>query len=108
MSKRVFWQKLLVNKEELTKNAEIFKVLGSPIRLEILLALEKNNCNVKKIYKSLRLRQSAVSQQLKILKMHRIVIGIKTGNRVCYRLSNNTAKQVIRLIGDNFFLKLIQ
>jgi len=85
-------------RDRLTKNAEILKVLGSTIRLGILLELEKDECNVKRIYKNLGLRQSTVSQQLKILKMSGIVTGIRKGNLVCYRLSNRTARELLKLI----------
>lgn len=91
-------RELLNNKDRLTKNAEIFKALGSTTRLRILLELKKNGCNVKAIYQDLGLCQSTVSQQLKILKMSGIVIGARKGNEVCYRLSNRIAKEAIKLV----------
>ena len=91
-------EKEVPNKEKLIKSAEIFKALGSITRLRILLELEKNPCNVKSIHQRLELRQSTVSQQLKILKMYGIVTGVKEGSMVCYQLSNQIVREVIRLV----------
>jgi ArsR family transcriptional regulator len=91
-------KKELLDKDKLTRGSEIFKILGSVIRLRILFELKRNACNVKYIHQKLGLRQTTVSQQLKILKMSGIVTGLRKGNTVCYRLSNQIVKEAMKLI----------
>ena len=59
--------------EEITDLAEFFKVFGDPTRLKILFILEEGESSVSEIASLTGMSQSAISQQLKILKTSRLV-----------------------------------
>lgn len=72
------------------------KALADKNRLEIIkLLLEKNFC-VSALAKRLDISESAVSQQLKILRKANLVAGIKEGYYVHYEVK----KEELKKIGD--------
>lgn len=78
--------------------AEIFKAMGHPTRLSILLGLTKKQCNVNYIVEKLNISQSTVSQHLAILRRTRIVECSKKGLEVCYKISDPVVLDIIERI----------
>ena len=87
-----------MKKEALLKKAEIFKVLGSPVRIQILCGLKTEGCNVKAIQENLGLSQSIISQHLKIMKMAGLVSCRRKGTTICYRVADPHAKRIVEMI----------
>ncbi len=83
---------------KLMEKVEIFKLLGSKIRLQILIGLKPDGCNVKLMQKNLGLPQSTISQHLKMLKMSGIVQAVRKGNTVCYRVIDPLALKIVNMI----------
>ena len=77
--------------------AEVFHVLGHPMRLAIVKGLLKHGCNVNKIVTGLKLPQSTVSQHLKILKSAGIVRGERKGVMICYRVIDPVVKSLLKI-----------
>jgi DNA-binding transcriptional ArsR family regulator len=80
--------------------ASLLKCMGDPNSLKIIgvLAKEKDPC-VSDITKKLEISISAVSHQLSKLKAMGIVKTKRTGQTICYSLSNsNNAKFAEKLI----------
>src|SRR5574344_1170086 len=70
----------IVSEEEIVDMADFFKVFGDPTRLRILFVLwENEECSVGAISEKVKMSQSAVSQQLKILRSSRLVRFKKEG-----------------------------
>ena len=64
----------VISEEEIVDMADFFKVFGDPTRLRILFVLwENEECSVGAISEKVKMSQSAVSQQLKILRSSRLV-----------------------------------
>ena len=62
-----------MNQNEFEALAELFKIFGTPTRLQIMYALvDKEKC-VYDIAQELGMSQSAISHQLSILKQNRLV-----------------------------------
>ena len=82
--------------------AKVLKALAHPTRLCIVAGLMNGPCNVNKMKDCLNLPQSTVSQQLAILRSQGIVGGVRNGTEVYYRVTNEKAKQLVKvLLGEN-------
>ena len=68
--------------------AEIFKSMGHPIRLQILKCLGEGELAVSQIVKAVGAEQSNVSRHLALLKQSGVLTNRKSGLRVFYRLSS--------------------
>ena len=80
------------------REAEILKVLGHPIRLQIVLGLITQRCNVKKIWECLQLPQATVSQHLALLKNKGIIEGRRDGVEVYYQVISPEVERLIEAL----------
>lgn len=78
--------------------AEIFKVIGHPIRLKIVAGLCTKECNVKHIWECLGLPQATVSQHLALLKNKGIIEGRRDGVEVHYTVIHPLVKKLIKIL----------
>ena len=82
------------------KISEIFKALAHPIRLRIVCGLiKKEECNVSIMVEKLGVAQPTVSQHLNILKNAGVITGFKKGTQVCYKITDENTKKIIKAIG---------
>jgi len=92
-------QPIMFNKNDsYSREAEILKVLGHPIRLKIVAGLISQACNVKKIWECLELPQATVSQHLALLKNKGIIEGERDGVEVYYHVVSDQARKIIESI----------
>ncbi len=87
--------------KDYSSEAEVFKVLGHPIRLKIVAGLCSNECNVKHIWECLGLPQATVSQHLALLKNKGIIEGKREGVEVRYSVINPLARKLIEIMDDS-------
>ena len=80
--------------ESLQRLSELFKVLGEVSRIRILAALAEHELCVCELMQLLDMKQSAVSQQLRVLKAHHLVRYRKEGRSVYYRLDDEHVKDL--------------
>lgn len=88
-------RKGLPNEEELSRLSNIFKAVGDPTRLKILLLLSQSEMAVMDISASLDMSQSAISHQLKTLKQERLVAPKRDGKYVYYSLFDDHVRIII-------------
>lgn len=81
-----------------SKEAEILKVLGHPIRLKIVAGLCTKECNVKHIWECLGLPQATVSQHLALLKNKGVIEGTREGVEVHYSVVNPLVRRLLEVI----------
>ena len=81
--------------ETLYDLAELFKVFGDSTRVKILYALFEAELCVCDIAQMLNLTQSAVSHQLRVLKISRLVKPRKDGKTVFYSLADDHVRKII-------------
>jgi ArsR family transcriptional regulator len=91
-------EELRVNPARAAHAAEIIKSLGHPIRLRIIAILCKGEQHVNALAELLEVKQSIVSQQLRILRIHGLVDVVRAGGRATYRLAEPKLKDLIRCI----------
>ncbi len=72
----------------LTRMSEIFAALGDTTRLRLLLALSRQPLCVHELSEVLGVSVSAVSHQLRTLRMLRLVSAQRAGKRVYYSLDD--------------------
>lgn len=84
------------SKELLFGLSEFYKIFGDQTRLRILdLLLNKPLC-VNEISEKLDVSQSAISHQLKILRLSNLVKTEKNGKKVYYSISDNHIKIILK------------
>ncbi len=85
-----------IKKMEFSREAEVFKALGHPIRLKIVYGLLKvGGCNVKNMQECLGLHQATVSQHLIHLKSRGIITSTRQGLEMIYKVADPWAKCII-------------
>ncbi|MDY0295007.1 MAG: metalloregulator ArsR/SmtB family transcription factor [Acholeplasmataceae bacterium] len=89
-------QKHLLKEDDLLKLSYLFKVISDPTRIKILYALEKQELCVCDISVILNMTQSAISHQLKTLRLAHLVTSRKEGKTVFYKLADEHVQNLFR------------
>ena len=71
-----------------TSLADIFRLLGQPVRIQILLIIAREEACVCHIEAVLGIRQATISQNLMVLRNAGLVLTNRMGRNVFYCLSN--------------------
>jgi ArsR family transcriptional regulator len=81
--------------DELYDLAELFKVFGDSTRIRILFVLFESEMCVCDLAEALRMTQSAISHQLRILKQAKLVTNRREGKSVIYSLADDHVRTII-------------
>ncbi|MBP5297868.1 MAG: helix-turn-helix transcriptional regulator [Lachnospiraceae bacterium] len=87
--------KNMPNETELYDLADLFKVFGDSTRLKILFVLFEGESSVGDLATSLNMTQSAISHQLKILKVNKLVNARRYGKLIFYSLADEHVRSII-------------
>ena len=87
----------LPDEEEMYDLAELFKVFGDSTRIRILFALYASEYCVNDLAESLGMTQSAVSHQLKILKVNKLVKSRRDGKQMYYFLADDHVRTIMAM-----------
>jgi DNA-binding transcriptional ArsR family regulator len=87
-------------KQHYDEASRVMKALSHPIRLQILIHLMKQECNVSSLEKTVGFSQSGISQHLRILRLSRIIEPKRIGKEICYKIIHNKAIQIVKCIMD--------
>ncbi len=82
-------QNSMPSDKNITSVTELFKVLGDETRTKILSVLVKEELCVCDIAKILNMTKSAISHQLKVLKLAKLIKSKKIGKEVFYALDDD-------------------
>jgi DNA-binding transcriptional ArsR family regulator len=82
------------------KQAELFKLLSNPIRLQIIDILSKKETSLDELTETIGIRKPNVSQHLAILRYLRIVKPKRDGRRIIYYLTNSSVIKLLELSQD--------
>ena len=75
--------------------AEFFRILGQPVRVQILLTIGQGEACVCHLEAYLGLRQAAISQHLMVLRDAGLVITNRDGRNIFYRLAMPELLEVV-------------
>jgi ArsR family transcriptional regulator len=84
-----------LNAEALAGAAETFKTLSDPTRLRLLLALMNGPSCVGDLCGFLQMSQPAVSHQLRLLRVSRLVSAQRVGREIFYSLDDEHVMSVV-------------
>lgn len=82
--------------------SELLKTIGHEGRLMILCYLVTGEKTVTELETLLSARQAAVSQQLARLRYAGLVDSRRDGKTICYRLTDDRARQILEVVYDLF------
>ena len=88
-------QQRLPDEEVLYDLAELYKIFGDTTRVKLLCILFEGEMCVQHLAQLLRVSQSAVSHQLRILKGARLVKYRRDGKTVYYALADDHVREII-------------
>ena len=75
--------------------SDFFKVMGDSTRIQLLWALEESEMCVGDLAVLLNMTKSAVSHQLKVLRVAKLVRSEKKGKNVYYSLNDGHVKDIL-------------
>jgi ArsR family transcriptional regulator, zinc-responsive transcriptional repressor len=79
------------------QEAEVFRALSDPIRLQILESLAKNKGCVQLIGENVGKKQPNVSQHLRVLRLAGLVEAKREGRKICYCIKDKRVMKIIKL-----------
>ena len=77
--------------------ADLFKVFGDSSRIRILYKLLEDEYCVQDLAERLSMTQSAVSHQLKVLKMSKLVKNRRDGKQIYYSLADDHVSTILAM-----------
>lgn len=86
---------IMPDDQKLFDLAEIFKVFGDSTRVRILYAIMAEEMCVCDISELLKISQSAISHQLRLLKSHRLVKCRREGKSMFYSLDDEHVASIL-------------
>jgi ArsR family transcriptional regulator, nickel/cobalt-responsive transcriptional repressor len=75
--------------------AETMQALATPSRVRILSRLGAGPCSVGELAREVSMEQSAVSQQLRVLRHLGLVVGERAGRQVIYALHDDHVRALL-------------
>jgi ArsR family transcriptional regulator len=85
----------MILQEDAEKIAEIFRLLGNPTRIKIIRVLGNDEVCVNDLAFQLNMTQSAVSHQLNLLRVKKVVKCRKDGKRALYSVADYAFLQLL-------------
>lgn len=89
---------LIENPELADRAAEVLKAVGHPLRLRLVAMLCRSNENVTSLAQKLEVPQAIVSQQLRILRMRRLVGVTRESGHAIYWLAEPHLRDMVRCV----------
>lgn len=94
-------QQQVLETEKAQRMAEFFSALSDPHRLKLLSALAQQELCVCDLAAAVKMGESAVSHQLRVLKSQRLVKYRRQGRNVFYSLADSHVAAVYREVADH-------
>jgi ArsR family transcriptional regulator len=87
-----------IDQPVIERAARVIRVLGHPLRLRLLEAMEAGERNVTELVAEVGVNQATVSQQLAILRLEGVVGARRDGPRVFYRITEPKVSSILACI----------
>jgi DNA-binding transcriptional ArsR family regulator len=89
------------SQENFEKAAELFGVLSTPVRLQIIGELCQSERNVSHLLNSIEVSQPNTSRHLSVLYQAGVVAKRRNGANVFYRIANESVVSICKLMFKN-------
>lgn len=83
--------------ELLFELADLFKVFGDSTRLRIMVLISDSELAVNDIAEALKMEQSTISHQLRVLRQNKLVRVRRDGKQMYYALDDDHVKKIIEM-----------
>ena len=87
----------ILNEDKIIDLSELFKMFGDSTRVKIMNVLIDNEMCVNEISDKIKVSQSAVSHQLRILKNSKLVKYRKDKNMIYYSLADDHVEKIFKM-----------
>lgn len=87
-------------KEVYERNAQIYKLMANPIRLEILNIVKNHEVTVDKLSELIGIRKANTSQHLSILRYLKLVKVRRNGKNAFYKIMNPKIVKPCQILKD--------
>lgn len=87
-------------KDVYSRNAQIYKILANPIRLEILNIIKNSEATVDQISETVGIRKANTSQHLAILRFLKVVTTRKEGKKVFYKITDSRIVEPCKILKE--------
>lgn len=87
----------LPNFDEIMDLSDFFKVMSDSTRLQLLISLQYSEMCVSDLANVLNMTKSAISHQLKALRMSKLVKSRKDGKTVYYSLDDEHVEEILAM-----------
>ncbi|WP_278000283.1 helix-turn-helix transcriptional regulator [Nodosilinea sp. LEGE 07088] len=91
----------ILETDKAQRMAEFFSVLSDPHRLKLLSALAQRELCVCDLAAAVKMGESAVSHQLRVLRSQRLVTYRRQGRNVYYRLADGHITALYREVAEH-------
>lgn len=91
----------VLDTEKAQRMAEFFSALSDPHRLKLISALAQQELCVCDLAAAVKMGESAVSHQLRVLRSQRLVKYRRQGRNVCYSLADDHIVTLYRDIAEH-------
>jgi DNA-binding transcriptional ArsR family regulator len=93
---------VLSDSDTVTHGADVFRLLGDPTRLRMLLELERaDELCVHDIAHRVRANETTVSQALRLLRTAGVVLNRRQGRHIYYRLDDDHVRQLLGVMREH-------
>ena len=81
--------------DSIARTVELFKALAHPLRLALVRALASDAHAVHELVEALDMPQPRVSQQLGVLRAADLVVAVRDGREIRYRLADDHVAHIV-------------
>ena len=90
------------DKNNYLEMAKILRTMAHPIRLQMLLGLCGNECNVNNVWQQLEISQPLASQHLIKMRKTGLLTATRKGKQICYHVSDERVRALLKHMCDLF------
>src|SRR5690625_7214600 len=94
-------ENLILNEQIKEDVVNLFQAFSNKTRLNILFVLKQQPLTVTEICEKLDVSQSAISHQLRRLKLARLVTNKREGRKIIYNYAKQHSQDIIQLISEH-------
>lgn len=89
---------LTPNPDNFVRAAELFGVLSTPVRLQIIGELCQKECNVSHLLSAIDVSQPNISRHLSVLYQAGVVAKRRSGSSIFYRIANDSVVSICKVM----------
>ncbi len=90
------------SKNDYAEMSAILRAMAHPVRLQMLLGLSSNECNVNRMWQRLKISQPLASQHLIRMRRAGLLTAERRGKEICYKVKDARVKALLQRMCELF------